>query len=53
MVQVGSVSSTGHGESITRTCLAITAVQHMQSGSYTLWHTHTNRHSWAVSRLFR
>jgi isoaspartyl peptidase/L-asparaginase-like protein (Ntn-hydrolase superfamily) len=32
MYQVGAVSSTGHGESITKTCLAFAAIQHMLSG---------------------
>ena len=32
MFQVGGVSTTGHGESITKTCLAHTAVINMEQG---------------------
>jgi len=52
---VGCVSCTGHGESITKTCLAITAVNHMKSGSVTFPHSfnsiihrcnnHNNQHT--------
>ena len=31
-VEVGSVSTTGHGESITKVCLAHTAINFLESG---------------------